>query len=161
MYMYVKDIIDEDFQDYKKPSMMIAFPICDFKCCREAGIPVSVCQNSSIEKQKSVQIPFKDIVSRYMSNTVSEAIVFAGLEPMVTFVYVIALIEEFRRETDDDIVIYTGYYKDEISVYIDKLKSYKNIIVKFGRFIPNQPHRYDDVLGVELSSPNQYAERIS
>ena len=29
------------------------------------------------------------------------------------------------------------------------------------RFIPNKPSRYDDVLGIELSSDNQFAERIS
>ena len=63
--------------------------------------------------------------------------------------------------TDDDIVIYTGYNYDEIKEQINTLKYYKNIIIKFGRFIPNQPHHYDKILGIELSSPNQYAERIS
>ena len=36
----------------------------------------------------------------------------------------------------------------------------KNIIIKFGRFIPNRPSRYDEVLGVELASDNQFAKRI-
>ena len=41
------------------------------------------------------------------------------------------------------------------------LYDYKNIIIKYGRYIPNQtPHR-DEVLGVNLASDNQYAERIS
>ena len=60
----------------------------------------------------------------------------------------------------DDIVIYTGYNENEILKKITTLKQFKNIIVKFGRFIPNRPHRYDEVLGVELASDNQYGERI-
>jgi len=38
------------------------------------------------------------------------------------------------------------------------LSRYKNVIVKFGRFIPNQEKHYDEILGVELASPNQYAK---
>ena len=65
-------------------------------------------------------------------------------------------------------MIYTGYtkeelqnkiYKDNIS-YLDKLKQYKNIIIKYGRYIPNQTPHYDEVLGVNLASDNQYAERL-
>ena len=41
------------------------------------------------------------------------------------------------------------------------LKNYDNIIIKYGRYIPNQPSRYDSILGVTLASDNQYAERIS
>ena len=40
------------------------------------------------------------------------------------------------------------------------LKKYKNIIVKFGRFIPNQEKQYDEVLGVYLASNNQYGEKL-
>jgi hypothetical protein len=43
--------------------------------------------------------------------------------------------------------------------YWNLLKGYGNIVVKFGRFIPNQEKHYDSVLGVELSSFNQYAKR--
>ena len=49
----------------------------------------------------------------------------------------------------------------EISKELDALRPLGNIVVKFGRFIPNKPSRYDDVLGIELSSDNQFAERIS
>ena len=38
---------------------------------------------------------------------------------------------------------------------------WENIIIKFGRYIPNQEKHYDDVLGIELASDNQYAEVIS
>ena len=66
-----------------------------------------------------------------------------------------------NKGCNDDIVIYTGFYKNEIFNKIDQLKQFKNIIVKFGRFIPNQKSHYDPVLGVNLASDNQYAERIS
>ena len=41
------------------------------------------------------------------------------------------------------------------------LSNYKNIIIKYGRYITNQEKHYDEVLGVYLASENQYAERIS
>ena len=62
----------------------------------------------------------------------------------------------------DDIVIYTGYYKHEIpEEYILRLRLVANIIIKWGRFVPNQQPHYDDILGIKLASDNQYAERIS
>lgn len=72
-------------------------------------------------------------------------------------------LDKLRREykCSDDVVIYTGFNKDEISDELEKLRAFENIIVKFGRFVPGKEKRYDDVLGVTLSSPNQYAERIS
>ena len=71
------------------------------------------------------------------------------------------MISYFRVSTQDDIVIYTGYKEEEIKNQLQYLRAYRNIIVKFGRFIPNQQPHYDDVLGVMLASDNQYAERIS
>ena len=72
------------------------------------------------------------------------------------------LIAELRKYTEDDIIIYTGYKADEIACQTYWLRNkYKNIIIKFGRFIPNQKKHYDEILGVELASPNQYARRIS
>ena len=41
--MFVKGIIDEDFVNYKKPVMYIAFPCCSFKCDKENG--ARYCQN--------------------------------------------------------------------------------------------------------------------
>ena len=37
-----------------------------------------------------------------------------------------------------DDFIYTGYNKEEITTYINMLKTYNNIIIKYGRFRPNQ-----------------------
>jgi hypothetical protein len=60
------------------------------------------------------------------------------------------------------VVIYSGYYKHELPTeYIQRLQIVPNIIVKFGRFIPNEQPHYDEVLGVKLASSNQYAEVIS
>ena len=35
------------------------------------------------------------------------------------------------------------------------------IIIKWGRYIPNRPSRYDEILGVTLASDNQYGKQIS
>lgn len=43
---------------------------------------------------------------------------------------------------------------------VEQLKPFKNIIIKFGRYIPNQTSHHDDVLGVTLASPNQKGELI-
>ena len=71
------------------------------------------------------------------------------------------LIDEFRKYTDDDIVIYTGYYDSELSEDIEYLRqNYNNIIIKFGRYVPNQQPHFDEILGVKLASDNQYGEKI-
>ena len=57
--------------------------------------------------------------------------------------------------------MYTGYYKEELLPELNILSQYKNMIVKFGRYIPEQESIYDDVLGVTLASSNQYAVKIS
>ena len=82
-------------------------------------------------------------------------------EPLLQFNELLSYISYLRRYTLDDIVIYTGYYKHEILQEVNILSQYKNIIVKFGRYIPNQKSIYDEILGVTLASNNQYAERIS
>lgn len=82
---------------------------------------------------------------------------------MLQWQEVLDLIYFFRANgCDDDFVIYTGYTEDELEqTILWNFKKFKNIIFKFGRFIINEPHHYDEVLGVELASPNQYAKRIS
>ena len=61
----------------------------------------------------------------------------------------------------DILDILAGYNKEEIQDKIDILKNFINIIIKFGRYIPNQKPHYDEVLGVNLASDNQYGEKIS
>lgn len=81
-----------------------------------------------------------------MKNDLTSAIVFSGLEWMDQFFELIECIEAFREKTDDDIIVYTGYDKEEITEHIMTLKKFKNIVVKYGRFIPNQEKHYDKVL---------------
>ena len=65
------------------------------------------------------------------------------------------------KQEIQDAKIVTGDIVGEIKDYIDQLKQYKNIIVKFGRYIPGQQTHKDEVLGVNLASDNQYTEKIS
>ena len=155
----IKGIRMEDFTNYKKPSMYIAFPSCTFKCERECG--QKICQNSSLVQSTTLEVGVKSIVNKYINNTITSAIVIGGLEPFDSKEDLFILISYFRVSTQDDIVIYTGYKEEEIKNQLQYLRAYRNIIVKFGRFIPNQQPHYDDVLGVMLASDNQYAERIS
>lgn len=162
--MRVKTIVDEDFVNYKKPSMFIGTVSCNGKCCIEAGIPLSVCQNDGWRVCAPVEIDNKKIIDRYLKNPLTTAIVFGGLEPFEQFDELLTFIYEFRvgyGGLSDDIVIYTGYYPGEIEDKLKDLKCFPNIVVKFGRYIPNQEGRFDNVLGVTLVSNNQYAERIS
>jgi hypothetical protein len=88
----------------------------------------------------------------------------------------ISLIDCIRNKynIEDDIVIYTGYTKDELEKgqfgkdsevskinYKYLIDTYKNIIIKFGRYYPNQTAHFDEILGVNLISNNQYAEKVS
>ena len=156
--MEIKNLIDEDFINYKYPSMFIGMPRCTFKCDKECG--QTVCQNSALAAAPSIEMDNKEIIERYISNPITEAIVFGGLEPFDDFNEIYTFIADFRQYRKDDIVIYTGYYPDEISSYLDRLSVFENIIIKFGRFIPNKPHRFDELLGVQLSSDNQWSEKL-
>lgn len=158
--MIVKNIIDEDFSNYKCCSMFIGFPRCTFKCEKECGC-IGMCQNTNLVKSPDIEISVDRIVDRYVNNPISKAIVFGGLEPFDSFDDLIELVDSLRQYTNDDIVIYTGWYKSEIIEKLEQLKQYSNIVVKYGRYIPNQEYHYDAVLGVNLASTNQYAERIS
>lgn len=158
--MKIINIIVEDFVNYKKPSMFIGFPCCTFKCNKEAG--KVVCQNYQLIKEKQIDISYEEIVNLYLDNPITSAIVFGGLEPFDSFEDMTNLINEFRKYTDDDIVIYTGYNKEEIYQEILLFTDiWKNIIIKFGRFKPNTKQHIDPVLGVKLFGDNQYAEKIS
>ena len=156
----IRGLIEEDFVNYKKPSMYIAFPYCTFKCDKECGY--SVCQNSSlVTNSEIIDIDEQKIVNRYIDNPITTSIVISGLEPFDSYKDLFILIKAFREKTLDDIVIYTGYNKNEIENSIEELKQFKNIFIKFGRFIPNQQKHYDNILQVNLASPNQYGEKIS
>ena len=157
--MLIKDLIDEDIVNYKKTSMFIGFPYCTFKCEKECGI--KCCQNSALALQENISVPISVVINRYINNSLTNAIVYGGLEPLDSWVEVQELTQKIREQTTDDIVIYTGYKEEEIQDKIEWLRQYPNIIIKFGRFVPNNSQHLDPVLGVKLASDNQYAKKVS
>lgn len=153
--MIIKEIKDEDFINYKLPSMIVAFPKCSFKCGK------NYCQNSSLHTCKDISISTVDIVDRYMRNPITKAIVCAGLEPFDSWNDLKDLITVFRSKSNDDIVIYSGYNIEEINPeYLDFLKNHSPIILKIGRYIPSLPSVYDNNLGITLASNNQYSIKV-
>lgn len=159
--MKLKFVKPEDFVNYKKCSLFLGTCYCDRKCCIENNLPCSICQNYPRSNNPIKDIPNEKIFDLYKKNNLMEAIIFGGLEPMKQFEEMFEFISEFRNISNNDIVIYTGYYPEEISDKIAHLTKFSNIIVKFGRYIPNKPNRYDDILGITLASDNQYAKKIS
>lgn len=138
--------------------MFIIFPKCSFKCDKEANY--EICQNSHLAKEPIINYSVDKIVERYKTNPITKAIVCGGLEPFDTLDDLTNLISTIRRASDDDIIIYTGYKEEEIFPVVENLISkYKNIIIKYGRYIPNQESKYDKILGITLASNNQYAVR--
>lgn len=160
--MKLKGWIDEDCINYKIKCMTLEFPICKgFKCDLSNG--KQVCQNSTLAAAPNIEISVDNIIQRYLNNPITKAICCQGLEPLDSFSDLTKFIWTLRTIylCNDDVVIYTGYNKEEIQDKIEILQKHPNIILKFGRFIMNQkPHR-DELLGVDLASDNQYAERIS
>lgn len=161
--MRIKQLVHEDFVNYKRPSMFIGTSYCTGKCYKELGLPCTICQNEALQRIETLDISSARITSVYINNPITQAIVFGGLEPFDQFDELYSFIEELRTEwqRNDDVVIYTGYYRHEIEKQIMMLASFPNIVVKFGRYIPGQKPHFDEVLGVNLASDNQYAERIS
>lgn len=137
------------------------FPYCTFKCNKECG--KEVCHNSYLKDSDLIEISDSEIVNRYINNPITEAIVMQGLEPFDSFQDLTMLVVKFSLKCSDDIVIYTGYNEDEIQDKIANLKQLvhnNNLIIKFGRFIPDRPSKFDELLGVTLQSDNQYSKII-
>lgn len=159
--MIIKGLEECDVVNYRKTSMFISFPSCTFKCEKECG--EHCCQNSALAQTPNIDVGVKTIVNKYVNNPLTSAVVIGGLEPFDSELDLLLLIAYLRVATQDDIVIYTGFTKEELQdgeTYKSLLR-FKNIIIKFGRYIPHQQPHYDPVLGVMLASDNQYAERIS
>lgn len=156
--MKLKGLNDYDICNYKEPSMFLIFPNCTFKCDKECGR--QICQNSALAHEPEAEIRNIDVVQRYLNNSLTHAVVCGGLEPLDSWEELWSFICVFRAFSKDPIVIYTGYKEEEVQDKIKFLSQINNIIVKFGRFIPNSPHIFDTVLGVELASNNQYAKEL-
>ena len=158
----LKGVVMEDFCNYQKPSMYLATSFCDWKCCLEQKLSLETCQNSILAKTPSQDFAIEHIYNAYRQNDISKAIVIGGLEPFLQFNEIKALIDFFRKNRcQDDFVIYTGYKEEELEQELRDLSQYENIIVKFGRYIPNQKSHLDDTLGIYLASYNQYSKKIS
>ena len=152
--MLIKFLVDEDVVNYKKTSMFIGFPYCSFKCGKEN------CQNYNLQFTGNIEIEARELVHRYMTNPLTSAIVIGGLEPFDSWEELQCFIMELRYRTSDDIIIYSGYIADEIPEEVHRwLALYAQdgpIIVKYGRYLPNQKSIFNEDLGVTLSSDNQY-----
>lgn len=159
----LKGIIWEDFVNYKKPCMTLIFPICkNFKCDKENG--VQLCQNWGLAAAPSQTVQVESLIKRYMENPITEAIVLQGLEPLDSLidVYTVAACLN-ASDCRDDFIIYTGYNKSEIPSKAIQDLAYLipgHLIIKWGRYIPNQEPHLDPILGVKLASNNQYGELI-
>lgn len=158
--MKLISLIDEDFVNYKKPSMVLGFPFCDFKCGKEN------CQNASLDGAQTIDISYEEVVDRFLESEVSEAIVLAGLEPMDSLVDVKNLVDELRRVRGNasDIVIYTGYTEEELRPKLQFIKREcgwgigENIYIKYGRYIPEEEPYFNELLGITLAGRNQGAK---
>ena len=104
-------------------------------------------------------------MNEFDSNPFVDAIVIGGMEPLKQFDELINFLNAKKEHKSEkvnnaDVVIYTGYYPNEIKAELLALREFPNIIMKYGRFIPNIEGRFDPILGVNLASNNQYAEKL-
>ena len=158
----LKGIIWEDTVNYKKISTTLMFPKCSFKCDKENG--VQLCQNWSLAAAPSQKVNVMSLLDTYLGNPLTEALVFQGLEPFdspIDLRIVSASLNTLGIK--DDVVIYTGYDKYEISqnlLHYLKETIPGHLIIKWGRYRPNQEEHFDKNLGVYLASNNQYGEII-
>lgn len=155
--MRVLEIKDEDCINFKNISMFVATPFCSGKCYKELGLDCSICQNDKLRNSEIICLDDEEIIKRYMQNDLTTAIVFGGLEPLDSFCELFEFLKKFRKHCDDTVVIYTGYKENEIEDKKEKLKQIGNVILKVGRFIPNDSKVFDQNLGVYLASKNQYS----
>ena len=157
--MKVIDIKDYDICNYKKPSMFIIMPYCSFKCDLENKC--KLCQNSSLAKSSKIDISIDKVIEMFDNTPGVEAIVFGGLEPFDSAEDLNCFIMNFRYQHYQDVVIYTGYTEEEVKEKFNWVYLYENVIIKYGRFRPHQKSHYDEVLGVNLVSENQYAKEYN
>jgi len=161
--MKIIQLIEEDFVNYKRPAFYVGFPTCSFKCDTDCGR--RVCQNRPLITAKKIEVEFDRLIEKYLGNSITKAIVCGGLEPLDSMQDLKDMILAFRKKTDDDIVVYTGYYEYEPLAleFISFVKEYNvsNILAKFGRYVPDQKNHFDDIIGVWLASDKQHGVKIS
>lgn len=152
--MKVKNVVFEDFVNYKEAALFIIMPNCSFKCDKENG--TQICQNWSLRKEPDIEISNEELIKRFDENPITKAIIFGGLEPFDSEEDLQNFLKTFRKAHNEVVVIYTGYTEEEVKEKFGWIFQYKNLVIKFGRFRPNEENHYDEVLGVNLASHNQY-----
>lgn len=133
---------------------------CTFKCNKEAND--TVCHNASLSNNEPIIIEIDKLINRYINQDIAHCITFQGLEPLDSLKELLWFIYKFRKVSDDKIFIWTGYTKKECKdlIALIKMMNWGNIVFKFGRYIPGHKPHYDEVLGVNLASDNQWGEEI-
>lgn len=145
---------------YRKIGWLLPVGIsCTFKC--------KGCINKQHKDEYIImEYNVADLIQKYQENVLAESIIIAGLEPFDNIPDLTLIIDEFRQVTSDDIVIYTGYdigdiiVKYELIKLTDKLCTYDNIIVKYGRYKEHSKAKWCEELGIWLKSDNQWAIRM-
>lgn len=157
--MKIKGLTDINFTDYKLPSLYIATPYCSFKCDKECKR--AVCQNSALATEPVLSISNTTLIQIYQANPITQAFVFGGLEPLDSSDLLDTIVELQARAKPRRIIIYTGYTEEEVLAKHSQILSLSNLVIKYGRFVPDQPTHFDPILGVNLASPNQYAKEYN
>ena len=142
----------EVYNDYKKVGVLLATPTCNNNC--------KYCQNEYLKKKKPIEYDISEIFNFVKKNKLIKSFIFGGLDCMDSFDQTYDIIKEIRKKFDYDIVLYTGKLKTDINLEIEKLKNFKGIIIKFGKYKKNKEKKYDELLGITLASNNQYSRRI-
>ncbi len=161
--MRLSQLVDEDFANFKQSAMFLGTTRCSGKCFTELGLPMETCQNCELMKTDSfLDLPNVEIIERYLRNPITHAIVIGGLEPMDTWDETLQFMLDFRKKSTDALVIYTGYYPNEVYDKVQTIiESIPNVYIKYGRYIPNQEKVLDHVLSVYLASSNQFGVKVS
>ena len=90
--MKLKFLLDVDCVNYKKISMFLGFPNCNWKCGR------ALCQNSALAQEPSVDIGYEPLIQRYLNNPLSEAVVCGGLDPLDSWEELKIFVSLFREK---------------------------------------------------------------
>ncbi len=146
--MLIKELIVEDFNSYMYPTTTVRLP---------SGDPDEV---------PLFPMPDNGIIELFVYNNKTKALVIKNFAPLnsSSFDEIIELLRKLRveyKQKDSLFILYTDYDKKDIEDKLLALRSYVGpVIVKFGQYDPTYPPKMDSVLGIMLSSSNQYAERI-
>ena len=103
--MRVKFIKDEDFVNFKKPCMFIGTISCTFKCCKDANIPCSICQNFPWSKNPIITIDDDSLCRRYLKNPFIEE----SLRDFAADIFPLTLSAYIKNSYISSVVIFLIY----------------------------------------------------